>query len=92
MYVLPQSGKLSNELLTSRLDKFGYFPCQYTPGLWRHKWRPIEFSMVVDDFGVKCEGIQNYRYLKEALERYHEVSVYWEGKRFCRVSLDWYYK
>ena len=33
MYGLPQAGNIANELLTSRLDKFVYFPCQYTPGL-----------------------------------------------------------
>ena len=41
MYGLPQSGKLANDLLTSRLDKFGYYQCQYTPGLWIHKWLTI---------------------------------------------------
>ena len=28
MYVLPQAVKLSNDILTSRLDKCGYYPCQ----------------------------------------------------------------
>jgi hypothetical protein len=27
-----------------------------TPGLWTHKTRPILFSLVVDDFGVKYVG------------------------------------
>eukprot|EP01082_Thalassiosira_pseudonana_P004270 g3915.t1 g3915 contig14:1435-2889(-) len=53
MYGLPQAGRLANELLAKRLDTEGYYQCQYTPGLWRHKWRPITFSLVVDDFESK---------------------------------------
>ena len=83
MYILPQSGNLANDLLTSRLDKFGYFAYQFTPGLWHHNWRPIAFSMVVDYFGVKYEGIQHARHLKEALEIYHKVSVNWKGNLFA---------
>ena len=92
MYGLPQDGKIYNDLLTSRLNKFVYYPFQYTPGLWLHKWRPILFSLVVDNFGIKCEGIQHGRHLKEALGTYHEVSLYCKGKLFFGVSLDWYYK
>ena len=34
------------------LDK-GYYKVQHTPGLFRHKYRTVWFTMVVDDFGVK---------------------------------------
>ena len=33
------------------------------------------FSLVVDDFGVKCQGIQHAKHLKEALDKYYEVDV-----------------
>ena len=92
MYILPQAGKLGNDLQSSRLDKFGYYPCQYTPGLWNHKWRSIAFSMVVGNFGVKFEGIKHAQHLKEALKTYHKVSLDWKGKRFCGASLEWDYK
>ena len=26
-----------------RLEKEGYYEARTTPGLWRHKWRPINF-------------------------------------------------
>ena len=91
MHGLPQARNLANGILTSRLDKFGYSPCQYTPGIWRQKGRPIVLSLVVDDFSVKCEGIQHAWHRKEALKTYHEVSVYWNFF-FCGVSLDWDYK
>ena len=50
MYGLPQAGKIANELLVKRLRSAGYHPCQFTPWLWRHVWRPITFTLVVDDF------------------------------------------
>ena len=56
MYGLPQAGLLANNLLAKRLSKAGYYQCQFTPGLQRHVWRPVTFSLVVDDFGVKYKG------------------------------------
>jgi len=91
MYGLPEAGILANKLLKSRLIKAGYYECQFTPGLYKHVWRPIMFSLVVDDFGVKCQGMQHARHLKKALEKHYEVSVDWEGKLFCGVTLDWNY-
>ena len=40
-YGLPQSGKLSNDLLRTRLNKEGYYETPTTSGLWKHRWRPI---------------------------------------------------
>ena len=56
MYGLPQAGILANKLLQQNLKTHGYKPCQHTMGLWKHKWRPISFMLVVDDFGVKYIG------------------------------------
>jgi hypothetical protein len=53
MYGLPQAGLLANELLEKRLNKHGYHQSKFVPGLWKHKTRPIMFTLVVDDFGVK---------------------------------------
>ena len=43
-YGLPQAGKLANDLLRTRLNNNGYHETANTPGLWRHKWRPIMFG------------------------------------------------
>ena len=91
MYGLPEAGILANKLLKKRLSKHGYYECQFTPGLYRHVWRPIMFSLVVDDFGVKCQGIQHAKHLKEALDKYYEVAVDWKGRLFCGITLDWNY-
>ena len=92
MYGLPQAGLLANKLLSSRLETHGYYQCQFTPGLWRHKWRPVTFSLVVDDFGVKTVGLTHAKHLIDALQKYYTVSVDWTGELFCGISLTWDYR
>ena len=53
MYGLPQARIISQQLLKERLGKHGYCQSKTTPGLWKHDTRPINFSLVVDNFGVK---------------------------------------
>ncbi|KAL7480031.1 LOW QUALITY PROTEIN: hypothetical protein ACHAW6_005743 [Cyclotella cf. meneghiniana] len=47
--------------------------CQFTPGLRQHKWPQITF--IVDDFGIKTVGFSHTKHLKQALEKYYEVTV-----------------
>ena len=68
MYDVPQSGLLTNELLEKRLNKRGYQQSKLVPGLWKHEWRPIQFTLVVDDFGVKYVEEKNALHLKQTLE------------------------
>ena len=46
-------------LLQKRLKEHGYYQCQFTPGLCKHLWRPVTFTLVVDDFGVELVGDQH---------------------------------
>jgi len=56
MYGFPQAGLLANELLEKRFNEHGYHQSKLVPGLWKHEWRLIQFTLVVDDFGVKYVG------------------------------------
>jgi len=56
IYGLPQAGFLANKLLKERLEPHGYREVQQIPGLWKHITRPVQFSLVVYDFGVKYIG------------------------------------
>jgi hypothetical protein len=49
MYGLPQAGIIAQELLAKRLKEHRYSQSKTTPGLWTHEWRPVMFSLVVDD-------------------------------------------
>ena len=68
-----------------------YFQCQFTPGLWRHLWRPITFALVVDDFRIKVKGDEHAQHLYDTLDNFYDVTADWEGKRFVGITLDWQY-
>ena len=53
MYGLPHAGMLFNNHLTKHVATYGYIPTAHTPGLWRQQMRPIYFTLVIDNFGVK---------------------------------------
>jgi hypothetical protein len=76
MYGLPQAGILANQLLARHLVIHGYHQNKFTPGIWRHVTRPIQFTLVVDDFGVKYKGKEHAQHLIDALETDYTVSKY----------------
>ena len=51
-YGLKEAGKIAHDDLVAHLKKYGYFE-NTTPGYFRHESRPIYFTLVVDDFGIK---------------------------------------
>ena len=91
MYGLPQAGFLANKLLGRCLSKHGYFPVQYTPGLWKHAWLPVTFSLVVDDFGVKYTGKDHALHLINATENDYKLALDWQDKTYCGINLEWNY-
>jgi hypothetical protein len=92
MYGLPQAGILANTLLKERLAPFGYYEAKHTPGLFLHKWRPVQFTLVVDDFGVKYVGREHAQHLIDSLETHYTVAKDWDGSLYCGISLKWDYK
>ena len=76
MYGLPQAGLLANELLEKRLNQNGYYQSKLIPGLWKHQTRPITFTLVVDDFGVKYVGIEHAQHLESVLKQHYAVTTY----------------
>ena len=91
MYRLTQAGILANNQLTERLEPKGYYQCRHTPGLWRHKWIPILFSLVVDDFGIKYVGKKHAYHLIAAIEENYEFSANWGGTVYCGIIINWDY-
>ena len=92
MYGLPQAGILAQELLEKRLKAKGYRQSKLTPGFWKHEWRPISFTLVVDDFGVKYVGEEHAQHLLSAIKEHYECSSDWEGSRYLGLTLDWDYE
>ena len=88
MYGLPQADLLAQKLLAKRLAKHGYTQSGVTAGLWTHEWRPICFSLVVDDFGVKYVGQEHADHLIAALKDTYKIKVDTKGEKYVGISLD----
>jgi hypothetical protein len=84
---LLQAGILANKLLRKRLA-----PCKHTPVLWKHTSRPISFTLVVDDFGVKYKRKEDVDHLIAAIkDKYKKLSEDWSGDLYCGIKLTWDY-
>jgi Reverse transcriptase (RNA-dependent DNA polymerase) len=91
MYGLKQAGRLANDQLTKFLAAAEYHPCPITPGLWRHETRPICFSLVVDDFGIKYTNLADAEHLLATLRKHYTISVDMTGARYCGLTISWDY-
>ena len=91
-YGLRQYVILANKQLRLRLEKEGYYEARTTLGLWRHKWRPIQFCLIVDDFGVEYVGKEHAYHLATILKKYHNITEDWEGKKYYGIDLKWDYE
>ena len=66
---------------------------KHTPGLWKHISRPIQFTLVVDDFGVKYTRQKDVEHLLGILEKESTaVSTDWDGALYCGITLEWKYE
>jgi hypothetical protein len=91
MYGLPQAGILAQELLEQRLNKHGYPQSPITPGIWRHNFCPISFTLCVDNFGIKYVGRKHVEHLSVILKEHFKCSQDWSDARYLGMSIDWDY-
>jgi hypothetical protein len=88
---LPQAGIIAQELLAKRLKEHGYSQSKITPGLWKHKWQPIIFSLVINDFGVKYVGKEHAQHLLQTVQKYYKCLLEEEGEQYCGLTIKWDY-
>ena len=69
MYVISQAGNIYNDKLKQHLDKFGCEPEPITPGLCL-----LQYSLVVDDFGVQYKIQADITHLRDALKTIYKIS------------------
>ena len=91
MYGLPQAGNITNDKLKLHLAKFGYESAPISSVLLRHKTLPLQFSLIVDDFGIKYERQEDIIHLLNALKTIYKLSEEWDGKLYCGLNLEWDY-
>jgi hypothetical protein len=91
MYGLPQAGILAHDRLVKHLNQHGYYATKHTPGLFQHETRPISFSLVVDDFGVKYVGREHAEHLVTTLQLLYTITTEWDGELYIGITLKWDY-
>jgi hypothetical protein len=84
-----QAGILANKRLHRKLAPFGYAECENTPGLWCHETRPISFTLVVDNFGVKYVNKEDVDHLIASIKTTYSLTEDWTGNLYCGIVLEW---
>ena len=92
MHGLPKSGILAHRKLAKTLTDVDFYFTEHTPGLWKHRTRPTQFSLVVNDFEVKYIGKEHADFLLNTLHSAnYETTVDWNSSLFCGISIEWDY-
>ena len=91
MYGLPQAGRIAYEQLEPFLAQAGYIRAGVTPGLFKHKTRPIQFILVVDDFGIQFQSQTDLNHLIKHLRTKYRVTM-GDGTLYCGVTIKWDYE
>ena len=87
MYGLPQAGLLAQRQLEKLLAKHGYRQDKFVPCLYSHETRPINFTLVVDDFGIKYHNRDDVDHLLGALRELFVITVDWNGSKYLGITL-----
>ena len=87
MYGFKQAAILAHRRLVAHLKTFGYSLVPYSLTLWRHSSMKTTFCLCVDDFGFKHYSRSDALHLLNALKQAYPVTVNWEGKNYCRLTL-----
>ena len=91
IYGLAQTGILANKLLKKRLKPEGYYEVAHTPGLWKYVTISGQYTLVVNEFGIKYTGEEHTAHLIHALKKYYSLSIDWTGSLYCGITLHWNY-
>ncbi len=73
MYGLPQAGIIAQNLLEKFLLTSGYKQSQITPRYRMHTWRPINFVLVVNNFGIKYISKEHVHHLINTLKQDYKI-------------------
>eukprot|EP00804_Cyclotella_cryptica_P019754 CCRYP_009659-RA/>CCRYP_009659-RA protein AED:0.47 eAED:0.47 QI:0/0/0/1/0/0/2/0/136 len=60
-------------------------------GLFKHISRPIQFTLVVHNFGIKYIGQEHLNHLLQSIRKHYDVKVDLTGSLYCGITLHWDY-
>ena len=78
--------------MEKRLNAEGYRQDTLVPGLWTHLWRPVTFTLCVDDIAVKYVGKQHIDHLMTVLSSHFTISSVCTGSLYLGLNRDWDYE
>ena len=64
----------------------------HTSALWRHIFCPVQFTLVVDYFGVNCFGVEQLQSQVESLNKLYEIVLDPTGSKYCGITMEWDYE
>jgi hypothetical protein len=88
IYGLKQAGIIAQKRLIDHLSAHDYVQAPNTRGLFRHTTRPIAFSLVVDDFGVKYRDKADVEDLLKVLRQLYVVKEDWTGDSYIGLTIN----
>ena len=59
--------------------------------MWYHETRPISFTLVVHNFGVKYVGKDHADHLIGCLKQTYKLLEDWTGSLYCGITIEWNY-
>ena len=75
MHGLLQVDILTQELISKCLKKHIYYQWKLVHGLWKHIWRPIQYALVVEDFGMKKVEKEHEDHLLSTFKANYKIVV-----------------
>jgi hypothetical protein len=87
MYGLPQAGLLAQNRLVQHLAAHGYHQTTATC-LFRHDSNGTDFSLVVDDFGVKYTTEIGAQHLIDTLQILYTITIDWTGSKYLGFTIE----
>jgi hypothetical protein len=88
IYGLEEAGKLAQDRLFAHLATAGFYQVPHHTGLLKHESRPIMFSLVVDDFGVKYVSRDDVNYLATTLRQLYAITMDWTGTQYLGITVE----
>ncbi len=79
IYGVQKAGILANKIIKQYLEKHGYFELPHTPGLFKHIPRPVWFTLLVYDFGIKYIGEENAKHLLKVRKELYKIKKIGKG-------------
>ena len=86
---LAEAGRIANQDMADHLAKFGHHECKFTPGLFTHESRPIQFTLIADDFAVKWVNRSDFDHPLHSLETKHTMTCDVDEKQCVGMHLQW---